>query len=98
MATTAFSPEILMYGFALFFIFAVLIMWIIRYSNKELSNKVSAIYEKIKLTEKDLRQLAEVEMRSKKELKDELDHLRTQLDELKGTKDLQKQLAHISSK
>ncbi len=76
----------MIYGFALLFIFFVIIALIIRYSNKELVKKFANVYDKLKNAEKDIRHLAETEMASKKELKHEINELRKEIDELKGSK------------
>ena len=87
----------MIYGFALFFIFFVLVVMIIRYSNKELVKKFANIYDKLKNAEKDIRHIAETEMASKKELKDEISELRKEIDELKGSPQKEKAIAKATA-
>lgn len=84
------SETVLVYGFALFFVFFALTVLIIRYSNKELLKNLVNLYEKMKNAEKDMRALAEAEMRGKQELKSEIEKLRTEIEALKPAKETQK--------
>ncbi len=99
------DPTTLFFGLGIFFVFIILgtllilvtiiLVALIRYSNQELGKKMAAIFDKIKNSEKDLRQLAETQMSSKKDLSEEIEKLRAEIAEIKGTKEIQKQLARI---
>ncbi|GEM_PF-3567135 len=73
----AFSSEVLIYGFGLFFIFAVLIIMIVRYSNRELLKKIAevkkSVSEDMVRMDKEMRLLVIASARERKEMLDQMD-------------------------
>ena len=68
---------------------------IIRYSNKELTKKLAHIFDKLKINDKDMRHLAEVQIRDKNEFKIEIVKLREEIESLKNKKSTIKNKASI---
>lgn len=72
--------EILSYGFALFFVFTVVVMILLRYSNKFLLSKISEtkqnFAEELGKIDNEMRKLVLANAREKKELSEEIEKLK----------------------
>lgn len=72
--------EVLIYGFALFFVFAALVLLIVRYSNKQLLHKIFLLEkmfgEETAKLDKEMRKIVLINSREKKELLEEIEKLK----------------------